>query len=311
MRTVQDVAFGVTGQTIYLDAPEGRPSAVTSVSVYRWDQSDDDTAGSAIGSGSVETNPNTTTDVITTTDEPTKVPLTATTGIEAGRTYLLTNTTSEKEWVEVTEIASADYVLVRHPLHNIFASGSTFQTTRMTATVDSTWVADETNIDESPGPNPMFRVRWVYVVGGKTYVADTYFNLVRYPSRHGVTPQDIEAMHPGWLDRLPTDHRGDQGRRLIDEAYRSVKIDLLQLNLDDASIAEAEVVDELVRHKAIELGEWSRLMSSESVDGVRYQAAREMYTSRLDSLVRLTTKVPVRDSDGVGRKQTALGITQR
>ncbi len=39
-----------------------------------------------------------------------------------------------------------------------YASGDTFQSTRIQATVDSTWVADETNITtDDVGPNPMYR----------------------------------------------------------------------------------------------------------------------------------------------------------
>lgn len=311
MRQVQDIYFSVTGQTLVCDAPEGRPSAVTSVNVYRWDQSDDDD-DEFTPSGSVETNPNTTTDAAAGSDQtnPNNIPLTATTGIEAGRSYLITSATGEKEWVEVLQISSADSVIARHPLHNTYASGSTFQSTRMTATVDATWVADETNMDSTPGPNPMFRVRWVYVVSSKTYVQDTYFNLVRYAGRHGVLPGDIDAMHPGWLDRLPTTHREDQGRRLIDEAYRAVKLDLAGISFDDSAIAESEVVDDLVRWKAIELGEWSTLLQS-GVDSARYDAARSAYSSRLDSLVKLTTKVPVRDIDGVGRVSLGVGLTER
>ncbi len=310
MRTVQDIAYGVTGQTLVFDAPEGRPSSVTSVSVFRWNQSDDDTAESAIGSGSVETNPNTTLDATMTIDAPTFVPLTATTGIETGRAYLVTGPDGEREVVEVAEIDSGASVTAKHPLFNMFETASTFQSTRMTATVDSTWVADETNIDDSSGPNPMFRVRWVYVVSSKTYVADTYFNLVRYTARHGVTPQNIDDLHPGWLDRLPTDHRSDQGRRLIEEAYRAVKIDLHQIDVDDTDVAEAEIMDDLVRYKTIEIGEWSRMLTTD-IDSSRYQVARDMYMSRLNSLVRLTTKVPIRDGDAVAQPKIALGITQR
>ena len=46
MRDVQSVTFDVTGQTVYFDAPEGRPSSVTSATVYLWDASDDATAES-------------------------------------------------------------------------------------------------------------------------------------------------------------------------------------------------------------------------------------------------------------------------
>ena len=311
MRTVQDVLFEVASQTLTFDAPEGRPTSVTSVDVRAWNAGDDDSDEFTL-SGTVETNPNTTLDGAAGTSQanPRTIPLTATTGIAVGRTYLVTNAASLKEWVEVESITSADSVTACHPLHNDYASGASFVSTRITASVDDSWAADDGNILDT-GANPMYRVRWVYVVNSVTYVADTYFNLVRYGARHGVTPQDVEASHPGWLDQLPTDHRTDQGRRLIDEAYRTVKIDLHGIALDDASIAEAEIVDELVRYRAIERTEWSRFMSSRQGDQTRHLAAKAQYQERLDSLLRLASKVPVRDSNGVARPTTALGLTVR
>ena len=50
----------------------------------------------------------------------------------------------------------------------------------------------------------------VVVVAGATQVYDRYFDLVRYPARHGVVPMDLERRFPGWLDGLPTDARKDQ-----------------------------------------------------------------------------------------------------
>jgi hypothetical protein len=314
MRTVQDILFNVTGQTLVFDAPEGRPSSVTSVEVYRWDSSDDDTSEtSAAGSGSVETNPNTTIDAASGAGQtnPNVLNVAATTGFEVGRRYLVTAADSYKEWFEVAEIDSSNSVTARHPMHNAYSSADTVQSTRITATVDSTWVADETNIDDSAGPNPMFRVRWVYVHSGVTYVADTYFNLVRYGARHGVLPQDVESMFAGWMDALPVDHRNDQGRLLIDEAYRAVKFDLHGIELDDASIAEAEVIDELVRHRTVERFEWAQFLSGRGGDQTRHIAAKQAYQERLDQLLRLAMKVPVRDGDGAGRKTTALGLTVR
>jgi hypothetical protein len=313
MRTVADILHGVASQQLAFDCPEGRPSSVTSVKILPWDASDDsDTEWSP--TAAVETNPNTTLDASAGPSQtnPRNIPLTATTGIAIGRTYLLTNaTTSLKEWVEVESVTSADSVIARHPLHNDYAAPATFQSTRITATVDDTWAADETNIDDSAGANPMYRVRWVYVVGGVTYVADTYFNLTRYGARHGVTPQDIEAQYNGWLDSLPVDHRNDQGRKLIDEAYRAVKIDLHGIELDDARIAEAEVIDELVRYRTVERFEWSQFLNARNMDQTRHLAAKAAYTERLDQLIRIAMKVPVRDGDGAASKTTALGLSVR
>jgi hypothetical protein len=311
VRTVADILFGVSSQTLTFDAPEGRPSSITSVDVRAWDSTDDADDEFSL-TGTVETNPNTTLDAAAGASQsnPRNIPLTATTGCAVGRTYLLTGAASLKEWVEVESVTSADSITARHPLHNDYASGATLQSTRITASVDNTWAADESNILEA-GANPMYRVRWVYVVGGVTYVADTYFNLVRYGARHGVTPQDVEAAMPGWLDALPIDHRNDQGRRLLDEAYRTVKIDLHGIDLDDAAIAEAEIIDELVRYRAVERSLWHEFMASRNGDQSRHLAAKAQYQERLDSLLRLASKVPVRDASGAAQRTTALGLSVR
>jgi hypothetical protein len=312
MRTVLDILFGEASQTIYHDAAEGRPSSVTSVAVYPWDGSDDGTAESAItGSGSVETDPNTTIDAASgygQTDAR-KLNVTATTGFAVDRTYLANTADGAKEWFDVAEIDSGNHVIARHPLHNAYASADTVQSTRITATIDSTWVADESNLIDSAGPNPMYRVRWEYVVGGVTYVADSYFNLVRYVGKHGVRPQDMDALHPQWLDSLPTDHRNNQGRTLIDDAYRAVKMDLHAVWTDDSMVANAEVVDELTRYKALELGALANAMRGN--DSGRYEFAKSAYQSRLDSLVRITPKVPIRDTTGAAANVNPIGISRR
>ena len=311
MRTIADIYFDVASQSLTFDCPEGRPSSVTSVDVRAWNASDDDSDEFSL-SGAIETDPNTTLDgdAGPTQTNPRNIPLTATTGITAGRTFLLTGAATLKEWVEVESVTAGASITARHPLHNDYATGATFVSTRITADVDDTWVADEANILD-PGPNPMYRVRWVYVVSGVTYVADTYFNLTRYGARHGVSPQDVESLYNGWLDALPTDHRNDQGRKLIDEAYRSVKLDLHGINLDDAAIAQAEVIDELVRCRTVERYEWAQFLKSRTNDQTRHLAARKEYQERLDTLLRLAMKTPVRDGDGAARMTTALGLTVR
>jgi hypothetical protein len=309
MRTVQDLAFGVTGQSVIFDAPEGRPSSVTSVDIFAW-TSDDDYAA-LTGTGAVETNPNTTIDAASGYGQtnPNVLNVTATTGMALDRRYLVTGADGFREWFDVAEIDSGNTVTAKHPLHNAYTTSDTVQSTRISATVDSTWIADETNLMDS-GANPNYRVRWVYVVSSVTYVADSYFNLTRYVGAHGVRPQDVEAMHPGWLDRLPVDHRGDQGRRLIDEAYRAVKLDMAAAGVDDAAVAESEVVDDLTRWKTIELSELARVMTGGS-DGRAYEVVRALYQQRLDSFVRITLKVPVRDLTGSASARQSLGLTRR
>lgn len=300
MRTVQDITFGVAGQVLYFDAPEGRPSSVSTPTVFKWNGGDEDTNAielATTGAATVETNPNTTTDAAAgaSQDDPQLVPLTATTGCADDRTFLLIGANGLTEWVELDQVAAGVSVTARHPLHNDYASGALFVSTRISIVVDTTWCSDKTNIDPSAGPNPMYRVRWVYVVAGATKVVDAYFNLVRYAGRHGVTPQDVEVFSAGWLDRLPKDHRADQGRDLIDEAYRAVKLDLHQVDFDDSAMAESEIADELVRYKTIELTEFARFLSSPGTDESRHKLAEGKYNTRLTALVSLVARTPKRD----------------
>ncbi len=312
MRSIQDITFDITGQTVYFDCPEGRPSSVTSASVFGWDVSDDDTAEAAIGSPSVETNPNTTIDAASGwgQTDPRVLNVTATTGFAVDRSYLVTGADGFKEWFDCSEIDSGNSVTARHPLHNAYASADTVQSTRIQATIDSTWVVDETNLRDDAGANPHYRIRWQYVVSGVTCVADSYFNLVRYAAKHGVRPQDIEAMLPGWLDSLPSDHRNTQGRALIDEAYRAVKLDVRKIDLAAANIAESEVIDELVRYKAIALGEFAKLMTGGG-DVVAVQASRQQYQEQLDALLRIVSRAPIRDTTGAATPVLAVGLSRR
>lgn len=311
MRTVTDILFDVTGQSLTFDAPEGRPSSVTSVSIFPWDSSDDaDSEWSA--TGTVETNPNTTIDAASGygQSDARVLNVTSTTGFAVDRSYLVTAADGYKEWFDVAEIDSGVSVTARHPLHNAYASADTVQSTRITASVDSTWVADESNLHDDAGPNPHYRVRWVYVVSGVTYVADSYFNLVRYAGAHGVQPQDVESLAAGWLDRLPTDHRGNQGRTLIADAYRAVKFDLHAVWTDDAMVANAEAIDELTRYKTLELGEFARVLAGVG-DSTMYQVARDQYQRRFDSLSRITNKLPIRSTDGAATERPAMPLSRR
>lgn len=313
MRLVQDVVFDVEGQKVYFDCPEGRPSSVTSADVHLWDVSDDDYAETAIGTPGVETGPNTTIDAASGWGQSDAriLNVAATTDFAVDRSYLVTGADGFKEWFDCAEIDSGNSVTARHPLHNTYAAADTVQSTRIQATIDPTWIADEGNITtDDVGPNPMYRVRWVYVVSGVTYVADTYFNVVRYAGRHGVMPQDIEVMSPGWLDHLPTDHRNTQGRALIDDAYRAVKLDVRKLDLAAANLAESEVIDELVRYKTVASVQYAKLMSGGgTIDAA--QMSRQQYQEQLDSLLRIVSRVPVRDNTGAATPIASVGLSRR
>ncbi len=301
MTETQDILFGVTGQSLVFDAPEGRATGTPVVSVFENAAGDDTTAETATtGSAAVETNPNTTLDASAAALQQT-IPLTATTGITRGRRYLVTNATGESEWVEVKQIASADSVVVRVPLQNAYASADTFVSTRITIGVDSTWVADRNNISGEIDPNPRYRVRWQYVVSSVTYVRYTYFDIVRAAGQYDVSGLDVDTAFPGWLENLPTYYREDQGASLIKEAFRQVKIDFYAQEKADQMARNAEVVNDLVLHRAVVQAEMAKVIAGGgSAEAVK--AASDLYQSRLTGLIAFT-KIPfATDSGGAGVK---------
>lgn len=297
----QDVVFGVTGQSLFLDAPEGRPSAVGSVTVFENFLGDDDTPETATtGVATLETNPNTTFDATSGRGQADarKCSLTATTGIAPGRVYLATNDVLERELVEVVSVTAADSVIARFPLENTFPAGSTFQTTRISIGMDSAWIADDSNISWEVSPHARYRIRWVYTVAGVQYVHDTYFDLVRYAGRHDVTPRDVDLEFRGWVMSLPTDYREDQGRALIDEAYRQVKLDLYGELLPDQGIRNRELLNALVIAKA------GLLVFPGTVN-------EDKYRDRFGKLIR-SSQLPVsQDSGGGASPQPALPLLLR
>jgi len=285
---VQEILHGISGQTLILDAPEGRPSSVTSCTVFESTNDDDGPTEVAIGSPAIETNPDTTSTAAAGTDEtdPSIIALTAVTGIAAGarRTFLLASAVGDSEWVEPIGVNGLT-VRLRHPLLNEYASGSTFKSTRITATVDPTWVADESNLSNEADLEPRYRVSWVYVVGGVTVRRQTSFDLVRYTAQHHVTPIDVDNRFPGWLDRLPTDYRREQGRPLIEQAWRAVKMDLRADGKLARWVRNLDVVTELVitRANLVEL-EMATLHGTTSAGSL--EAAQKIYRQRYEQIVR-------------------------
>lgn len=299
----QDIVFGETGQSLIWDAPEGRPSAVTDVQVWEMGTGDSGTEETAVGAGAVETNPNTTCDAASGAGQtdPRKVNLTATTGIERGRSYLLTDDNSGlSEWVEVMDVVSADYVIARDPLHNAYSIGATFVGTRITAAVDATWVADTNNISDDQDVFPGYRVRWTYTVAGvkRTHLSD--FDLVRYPSQHSVLPADVEAEYPGFRQRIPALHQVDEARRLLDRAHEQVRWDLVDIDL---AAARVRVIDAINRATILRFGVLlaRAAMMHGRQDRTALDDATAEYQSFMDRVFRAGPKVPVAtEASGAG-----------
>lgn len=307
MTDTQDIIYSVTGQTVYLDCPEGQPDSVTSCDVFPMTGSDDSTAETAVGSPSVEgTIALVDADSGESQPNPRIIYLQQTTDIEVGRDYLIEKD-ARKEWIRVESIDStAVTVTATAPLANDYASGDTLRSPRIEATIDSTWVADVSNLG-SGGATPYYRVRWEYVKDSITYVRYTYFDLVRVAGGHTVTASDMETYLPGWVHLLPMDHRDDQGQRIIDRAYQQVKIDLQIVKIADQDLRDSGVVDELVARKAIALWAEARVMSADA-DPLTGDRADAIYNSRFRQLVGVEPKVMI-DENASGAGDERAGIS--
>jgi hypothetical protein len=296
-----DMLFGVTGQSLYYDAPEGRPFSITSSTVYENSTGDDGTAETATtGAAAVETNLSTTFDADSGVGQADAriCNVTATTSAKIGQTYIATNALGERDMVEIIAISSGAFVVGREPLQNAYANGDAFVSTRITHALDSTWVAASTNISGDFDPNPRYRWRLVYVVASVTYVADVYFDLLRYAGRHDVSPVDVDRRAPGWMNRAAHNHREDQGRALIDEACRVVKFDLYNLSTPDQSVRNREAMNELVTLKAIELVDTNELTT-------------RRYDERLAQLIANAKVVVSKDSTGAASPADMRPIWRR
>lgn len=311
---MQNLYYNITGeQTLVWDAPEGRPSSVVSVTVYPSSTGDDGTTEAATtGVGATETNPNTTFDAASGDGQadPRTLNVAATTGMAIGRSYLATNALGESEFVEVTGITSGVSAQARHNLRNSYTTADTFASTRISISVDDTWIGDAANISDDLNPNPGYRVRWVYVVGGVTRVHDTYFNVVRYRAGHDVTPADVANVRTNWINNLPTEHREDNGAVLIDDAYSDLTFDFHRVGIPAEMLRNRDVVNRLTIRKAILLASQNR--AAETGDTTAYEIDRDEYNSLLDGLIRVNNRTQMAiDSSGAATTVQAVSLWEK
>lgn len=288
----QDVVLAVGG-SIYLDVPEGRPSSVTSVAVHEQDQDDSSTALSATTGSAAVDSVETTLDGSAGASQANakSIPLTATTSVVVGRQYLVTNAAGQSEWVEVVAISSGVSVTSRHPLQNDYASGATFVGTRISIALDSTWVSDVHNLSPVAQGAPYYRVIWTYVVGGVSYVRNTYFDVVRMAGAHNVTPVDMARRFPNWLDRLHYDQDADSGQAFIDDAYEELKLEFQKAGLEDAAARDQDVIDRLVMYKARQMAAAETAIVTS--DTVPMEIAQAAFDRQWNSLIADPTETKI------------------
>lgn len=250
-RSTSDVIYGVTGQSLLYRVMQGRPTSAT-FEVFH-DTSGDDSTAEFSGSATVDSVSTTVASASGPSQaDPQKLNLTSTSNITIGRKYLLSES-SKQEWVEPVEIVTGSYIRVRHPLRSDYTTSATFVGTYLSASVDATWVATESKLSDQIDQNPSYRVRWEVLVGGATTVAYSFFDLVRASVTHQIDLSDLNDRAPGLVDSCPTDYAIDQGRSLIDAAWRSVQARLAALKIDTDALRDDSITDELTILRALNM----------------------------------------------------------
>lgn len=291
----QEIILGVTGQGLVHYCTDSRPQSVVSVTAHAYD-ADDSTIEFTADTPGVDTVSTTSTAVAgTSTDNPHQITLTSVTGIVIGRTYRFQSVVGYSEWV-VPAAISGLVVTLRHPLHNSFPIGAAFQSTLIYGFIPDAWAADTSNLT-SPAKRVGYRIRWVYADdGGNRRVAQSTASLVRYETRNHVLPTHVDARFPGWMERLPTDYQGDQGKALIDIAFDAVRLDLLQEGQADHAVRDPAAFSDLVIHKTIEIATEVNARHG-AVSQESLLVAQRGYTERLTRLIRQPS-VDIQHSDG-------------
>lgn len=306
----QEIIFNLTGQSFFYDPPEGfRPSGTPTVTVYS-SGSDDDTETESATTGSCSVDSVNTTLSVAASAGARTLTVTSGTAITRGRRYLLADTNGEREWVECHGI-SGTTLTTKHPILNDYDVGATVQGCRISISVDSTWVADESNITDVTGdawrvtkttpetwaPGAAgYRLRWSYTVNSVATIGVSYADLVRYQAKNLVTALDVDRVFPGWIDSLATDYRDDQGAGLIDEAFTAVKMDALGDAQLLRRIRDTQVLAELVKYRANVLSIQNEVMRGRR-DTTTLQAAQDAYLQRYNQLMR-EPKVAVDQTGG-------------
>ena len=103
MIATQELTFGITGQPLVFDCPDGRPSAIVLCAVYESAGDDTSQAETATtGSPAVATNPNTTLSVAAGVGDQ-SITVTSVTGFAVDGRYLLSAAAGHREEIEVAD----------------------------------------------------------------------------------------------------------------------------------------------------------------------------------------------------------------
>ena len=205
-----EIVKGASSQRIYFYPQEGRPSATPSVQIK-------DQYGSTVTASSTSY---VTQDTVNTTvsvagaKNATSLTLTSVSGIEFRKSYLITNSLSQREWVRIYSINSSTKVVeFDEPLEFAHDISATFVSTMFYRTLQSS---------EIDSLEELYRARASYVVNGITYIQEIPFDVVLTPLVNPLTVEYIKKRRPGIMRREPSSTRGSDLADLREAAWDEV-----------------------------------------------------------------------------------------
>jgi hypothetical protein len=279
----QELVFQRAGQTLWYEPPEGAPSGTPTVEVIR----------AATGAREEALSGPCAVDAASTTLQQAAVSGQAAlavadgTGIARGRRYLLTNGEGDREWIEIHAI-DGGLLATRRPILFSYPEASPLVGCRLSIAVDPAWAADRSKLTDQPDAiEPElagYRLSWAYTVAGAALTGVSFADLVRRPALDLVTPADVDDRFPGWLARLPADHRESRGADLILEAFAAVRLDALGHPRAVRRIRDTGVLCELVKFRANQIAiEHDMLFGGAS--SLDLGLAEQRYRARRDQLL--------------------------
>ena len=150
------------GGDVLLETPQtGRPSSAT-VTIYKPDGTE------LVASGAATIDPCNTTLSASASAGATSISVASATGIEVGRHYVLSSSSSQEEWVRVKAIDSLVITLAQD-LAYWYETGDTFVGTRLTKSISA---ANAAELEEG------YSASWVYTTAGTDYRVNTFFDVV-------------------------------------------------------------------------------------------------------------------------------------
>jgi hypothetical protein len=205
-----EVVKAVAGQRIYFNPQEGRPTATPSVQIK---DENGNTITAAATTNVTQSTANTTVAVASVVGATT-LTLTAVTGVEYRKSYLITNGLQQREWVRVVSVNSATKVVgVDEPLQFAHDTAATFQSTEFYRTLQAAEVADL---------KEMCRARASYAVGGLTYTQEINFDVVLTPLVDPLTVEFVKRRRPDIMPREFSQTRGSDLQDIREAAWDRV-----------------------------------------------------------------------------------------